>query len=337
MTLTGLPSFVPHPLLRGGHAQTLAGYWLHSGRGWPAAAIPRKVVLPDGDTIILHDDRPQCWSAGDRAALLLPGLAGCHQSSFIVRIARRLNERGVRTLRMDHRGTGAGMGLARFPYHAGRSDDVLAALEAIADLCPQSPLAVAGFSLSGNMTLKLLGQSADRLPAGLDRAVAVNPPIELLKSTAKIEQRPNHLYGRYLIKLLCRQLREQPLLVSDSPLENPSCHPRTLREFDELFTAPKSGFASAEDYYKRSSSAAHIPQIRIPTLILAARDDPLVPAHPFDALDLPPAVRLHVADSGGHLGYIARSRGGDPDRRWMDWRVVDWITEYRTRDSPGHS
>jgi predicted alpha/beta-fold hydrolase len=133
------------------------------------------------------------------------------------------------------------------------------------------------------------------------------------------------LHGKHFTKLLCQQLRDQPRLLADSALERPSRLPRTLREFDELFTAPKSGFASADEYYTRSSASQFVPRIRVPTLILASRDDPLVPLAPFESLDLSPAVTLHIADSGGHLGYIARG-GIDPDRRWMDWRVVDWMT-----------
>jgi hypothetical protein len=319
-----MPKFVPHALLRGGHVQTLAGYWLPGCRS-PAGTVRHHVELSDGDQIVLHDDRPAGWTAGDRAALLLSGLAGCYQSGFLVRIAAKLNGRGVRTFRMDHRGTGAAVGLAQFPYHAGRSEDIRAALNCIGEMCPESPLAVAGFSLSGNMTLKLLGELPADVPAALDRAVAVNPPIDLTLCTTHMERPPSHLYGKHFTKLLCQQLREQPRLLADSVLERSSRPPRTLREFDELFTAPKAGFASADDYYTRSSASQFVPQIRVPTLILTSRDDPLVPPAPFESLELSSAVTLHIADAGGHLGYIARG-GIDPDRRWMDWRVVDWIT-----------
>lgn len=324
MTISPLPTFRPHPLLRGGHVQTLAGYWLRGTSG-PADTVKHHVELADGDQIVLHDDQPANWTAGDRAALLLPGLAGCYQSGFLVRIAFRLNERGVRTFRMDHRGTGAGVGLASNPYHAGRSDDVRTALQAIGELCPASPLAVAGFSLSGNMVLKMLGELPDDVPAQLDRAAVFNPPIDLARCTTRVEQVPSSLYGRHFTKLLCDQLSRQPRLLADSPLARPSSSPRSLREFDEIFTAPKSGFASADDYYRRSSAAQFVPAIRVSTLIVTSRDDPLVPYQPFEALDCPSAVSLHIAESGGHLGYIGRS-GIDADRRWMDWRVVDWIT-----------
>ncbi|OYV87501.1 MAG: hypothetical protein B7Z73_10010 [Planctomycetia bacterium 21-64-5] len=136
--------------------------------------------LHDGDQIVLHDDCPEGWQPGDRVALLIHGLAGCHQSIYMLRIAARLEELGVRAFRMDLRGCGAGVGLARLPYHAGRSEDAAAALETIARLCPASPVALVGFSMGGNIALKLLGELGEERCGHLDRAVAVCPPFDLL-------------------------------------------------------------------------------------------------------------------------------------------------------------
>ncbi len=118
-----------------GHAQTLAGVYLPAGR-YPYRARQHRVALADGDQLVLHDDRPDAWQAGDRAALLIHGLAGCHTSGYMQRIAHKLSARGVRVFRMDLRGCGAGQGLARWPYHSGRTEDAVAALEAIARLRP---------------------------------------------------------------------------------------------------------------------------------------------------------------------------------------------------------
>ncbi len=104
----------------------------------------------------------------------------------------------------------------------------------------------------------------------------------------------------------------------------PCARPRDLWAFDELFTAPAAGFESARHYYDCSSAAQFLPFVRVPTLILTARDDPLVPSRTFEGLAHSAAVTVHVAEGGGHLGYVGR-RGTDPDRRWMDWRIVEWI------------
>ena len=112
--------------MRGGHLQTIAAGYL-PGHKFPYQAVQHTVVLPDGDAIILHDDCPPAWTPSDRVALLIHGLAGCHESPYMVRIAGKLNAIGVRTFRMDLRRSGAGWRLARFPYHAGRSLDALEA------------------------------------------------------------------------------------------------------------------------------------------------------------------------------------------------------------------
>ena len=100
--------------------------------------------------------------------------------------------------------------------------------------------------------------------------------------------------------------------------------PRTLWEFDDQFTAAVCGFGGADNYYRVASSGPFIPRIRIPTLILASRDDPMIPVQPLEQISPPAAVEVHFTRHGGHLGFVGRA-GVDPDRRWMDWRVVDWV------------
>lgn len=317
------PRFVPHPLLRGGHLQTLAAVWLpppkHEYR-----AISHRVAMPDGDQFVLHDDCPADWQPGHRTALLIHGLCGCHLSSYMVRIAARLNERGVRTFRMDLRGCGAAQDLARLPYHSGQTEDPRRALERIAELCPDSPTTVIGFSLGGNITLKLMGEEGGQPTAGLDSAVAVNPPIDLLRCVQEICRIRNRAYDRYFVRLLLKRLADAQARVADMPEVAFPRPVRRLREFDDWYTAPLSGFGNAENYYRTCSSKLLIPQIRLPTLILTAANDPLVPAEIHDDVARPDCVQLHVAAGGGHLGYVAAA-GIDPDRRWLDWRVSEWV------------
>jgi hypothetical protein len=317
--------FSPHSLLRTGHFQTLAGVFLPQPR-LTETAIQHAVALDDGDQIVLHDDRPADWQTGGRTALLIHGLAGCHTSPYMVRIARKLNARGVRSFRMDLRGCGAGLGLARFPYHSGRSEDAAAALKKIGELCPGSPAALIGFSLGGNITLKLLGESADHLPDNLYRAMAVCPPVDLLACVRSLGRGANRVYDRHFVQLLRHQLNALKKLIPDAPMLPEKNIPRGVFDFDEMFTAPVCGFGTALNYYRQCSSAQFIPEIRVPTMILAAADDPLVPGAVFADLRLSPAVQLNVPRSGGHLGFIGQ-RNGDADRRWMDWRVVEWVEE----------
>jgi len=330
-----LPAFRPHRLIVGGHAQTLAGVYLPVG-DYPYRARQHRVELADGDQLVLHDDCPADWQPGDRAALLIHGLAGCHTSGYMRRISRKLADRGVRAFRMDLRGCGAGEALARMPYHSGRSEDAARALTAIADMAPNSPVTLVGFSLGGNIALKLAGELEDRPCAHLERVMAVCPPSDLAACSRQIQLRRNRPYDRYFVKRLLEQLDSRRRVVPDAHDSTFPRLPRTLWEFDNGFTAVVCGFGTADDYYARASSLPLIERIQLPTLILAARNDPMIPPGPLESLRLPPSVHLHMSDCGGHLGFVGRG-GIDPDRRWMDWRVVDWVLHSIRTESPGAS
>jgi uncharacterized protein len=319
-----IPPFEPHPLFRNRHAQTLAGTYL-PGRRYRYRAVRHRVVLPDADVVVLHDDSPVEWPTGGRVALLLHGLAGCHSSAYMERVAGKLNGAGVRTLRMDLRGCGAGEGLAARPYHAGRSDDAIAALEFVQTLCPHAPVTLVGFSLSGNIVLKLLGEAPDAVPSNVVKAAAICPAIDLGHCVRSLIGPFQRSYDRYFVRVLCAQIRTNSRLRTDLPPLVATRPIASIFDFDDLYTGPVCGFGSAENYYTASSAKRHIERIRVPTLVLAAADDPLVPITCFDGIRVPPNVMLHVTKHGGHLGYVAK-RGIDRDRRWMDWRIVDWVT-----------
>ncbi|MBW3598222.1 MAG: alpha/beta fold hydrolase [Planctomycetes bacterium] len=317
-----IPPFRPHPLFRNPHAQTiLSGY---GRRPPPHRAARHETLLDDGDKIVLHDDAPASWRAGDPVVLLLHGLCGSHASPYVNRTAMKLNARGMRTFRMDLRGCGAGLSLASLPMHAGRSEDAAAAVAWIAERCPGSPIVVVGFSLGGNMVLKMAGEMGASAPVPLQAVIAAAPPIDLAATCRNLACGWNALYDRAFVRALTRHVRERRRLLPDAPHVEFSRPPRGVYEFDDLVTAPLSGFAGADDYYTRASSGPLLKDIRTPTLILAAADDPLVPAAIFDAWPRSPAVELHLTDHGGHLGYIGVS-GVDPDRRWLEWRLVEQI------------
>ena len=319
LNLPDVPSFEPPRWLGDPHAQTIVGSFL-SGRERLEGTRLHHVLLPDGDQLVLHDDRPASWRPGEQAALLIHGLGGCYFSPYMRRIAARLVARNLRAFRLDLRGSGAGEKLARLPYHAGLTTDILAAMDRIAIECPGSPLVVAGFSLGGNMLLKLLGELGAEGRNCVRRALAVCPPIDLHACAARLEGTSGWFYDRYFARMLCRRLAKtrQPTDLAIPRL-------RRLREFDDFYTARVSGFRDVGDYYDRTSAAAFIPAIDVPTWIIAARDDPVVDYRPFERIAYPREVALTLTDRGGHLGYLAR-RGLDPDRFWLDWRLMSWLT-----------
>ena len=327
------PKFKPLPFLNGGHRQTLAGT-LIKGKRRPYQAIQHAFDLDDVDRTILHDDCPSGWSDAGPVVLMLHGLAGCHRSDYMVRIAEKLNQLGVRTFRMDLRDCGAAQGMARRPYHSGISEDLLAAWQKVRSLCPDSHGAVMGFSLGANIVVKAAGScgwSTDDAAAPRC-AVAVNPPIDLEQCSRALGRWDNRIYDQYFVKRLVGDVDRRLANFPSSPKPLWKTPPRTLREFDEMYTAPVAGFDSAADYYARCSGNQFVESIRIPTLILTAEDDPIVPPDAFRELPTVERVTVHIASSGGHLGYLGRKQS-DPDRRWMDWRVIQWLLPFLKVDS----
>jgi len=328
-------AFQPHRLLRGGHIQTLAGNCL-PGRYYDSSAVVHRVEFPDGDVVALHDDCPPGWKDADQSAFLVHGLAGTSQSPYMRRVAGKLAARGVRVFRMDLRGCGAGSGLARMPYHPGRSQDALWAIRYAADLCPQSPLAFVGFSLGANLGLKMLGEFRNQLPPNLKRAIAINPPLDLEQSTYALERFFTQIYNARFVKCLLRQVELSPKLIRRTALLKFGKRLRKIREFDDYYTRAVWGFASVSEFYADGSAASWLDQIAVPTLILASKDDPIVPCGIFQNTPRSPQVTLHLTETGGHMGFVGR-RGVDADRRWMEWRVVDWVTAEEPRASLSHA
>ncbi len=328
-----IPRFTPHPMIPGGHMQTIAGAYL-TGHSRSYRATQHQVDLGDGDRLVLHDDCPDAWKPSNRVALMLHGVSGCHGSPYLVRIGGKLNDIGLRTFRMDMRGCGAGARLAQHPGHAGRSEDARAAILKIHELCPEAPLTIIGFSMGGNISLKLAGEVGDQPLANLDSVVAVAPPIDLVVCGENIDIGLNRMYSRNFSRRLVRfihERRENMPRLADLSLRP---IPRSVVEFDDRFTAPLSGFRDVWDYYTQSSAMPRMNDIKLPTLIVTAEDDPVIPAEMFRRAALSPSTKLVLTERGGHVAHIARSRGDDPDRWWMDWRVVHWV---RMLDSSGRT
>jgi len=313
--------FRPYPLLAGGHRQTLAACYL--ARSSQLAGTRQHVVrLSDGDQLVLQDDRPPTWRPGDPTALLVHGLCGCHRSRYMVRIARKLTDHGVRTFRIDLRGCGAGQGLARTSTHCGRYTDLEPPILRIGEMAAGSPLTVIGFSLGAALTLSLA--ATHPTPSHWTASVAVCPPVDLF-AVERLLQRPIHRqYDQYFARRLWQMVVHRAKTVPGAPAVDHLPRPRKLREFDQQYTVPLGGYRDADDYYEQTSVAPRLARIAMPTRLIAAANDPIVPIEPLLDARLGPATQLLTTDCGGHLGFVGR-RGIDPDRYWLDWRVIEWV------------
>lgn len=329
----GFPPFRPPLWIKSGHAQTVIGAYLPSP--YKMQPVCHRVRVDEQDHVLCFDDRPASWRPGDRIAVLVHGLCGSSSSGYMVRVAAKLNARGVRTFRKTLRGFGEGVACARHACDAGSTSDVATALDHAVQLCPGSPVTLVGFSLGANLVLKLLGEIEDLGPASLDSAVAAAPPIDLLHCSKHLRSGLNRLYDWSFVRSLHALVQERRRSVPDlhdlplRPL------PRRLREFDDQYTAPLIGYSGAREYYEEASSARYLHRIRRPTLIVSAADDPVIPVEMFTNYDMSRCVQLCITERGGHLGWIGVP-GVDPDRRWLDWRIVDWTmaidAQHRVRD-----
>jgi predicted alpha/beta-fold hydrolase len=317
------PAFKSIPLLASGWGQTIAAvYWPQ----WPdLTPTARHVVsLPDGDQLSVIENRPLGWRQGDRIVVLVHGLVGSSQSKDLVRLCRKLVRLGLLTIRVNLRGCGSGFGLARHLYHSGRSGDTREVIRWLGGRFPDSPVTQIGISLGGNITLKMAGEDGAQPAGRLDSVVAVSAPIDLAACADRLAQSKNRFFDRYFVGLLLKHSARLHRHFPDLP---PVDFPKqmTLRLFDDIYTASRSGFRDAANYYALSSSEQFIPRIACPALILCAADDPIVDAQCYRRLPPSDNVRVVMTEHGGHVGFLARPARSWRDVRWMDNVIVSWL------------
>ena len=301
----------------------------------PAYRATRHFVAVDdatpedgGDQIALHEDRPEQDNPTSPVVLLIHGLSGSYESTYMRRMAERLTGRGYTTYRMDMRGCGAGEDVARRPTHCGRSGDVVAAVNFISNRHKQAPLLTVGYSMGGTLALNMLAEAGHTRIGNLERTLAICPPINLFSVQQQLETRLGRRYDKFFVKSLWQQITKRWRRFPDMKPDAPPPLPKKLGEINEWVIAPSGGFKDASDYYAQTQPGPKLASIKQPTMIIASHDDPIVPTGPLMQYPLGDHVERIISPYGGHLGFIA-ARNGDPDIRWLDWRVIDWIEKGR--------
>jgi predicted alpha/beta-fold hydrolase len=291
--------FRPAPWLRGPHAQTIGPAL------FPAAAVGGPVETIDvpvaaGTRVRIALTLPKGTPRG--TLLTIHGLGGSAESGYMRRTAVQAHARGWAVARLNLRNCGGTEALSETLYNAGQSDDADAALQALEAKGLPRPYVLLGFSLGGNIAMRYAGLTGNTCRA--DAVCGVNPPVDLPLCVAAIERAGNALYNAYFTRGLCAQLR-RIRRVREVP--GPQASFRTIggiRAFDELFTAPDAGYASATDYYRGASAGPVLSGIRRPALILSAQDDPFVPVSMFEAhRAASTSLRFSHPHAGGHCGY----------------------------------
>ena len=328
------PEYVPRAgLLRRAHLMTV--YCWARRRRFPRLPAPEErlfAVTPDTQ-VLAH-----CHWQADRARhpllIALHGLEGSSAAHYMKGLAEKAFLRGFNVIRLNQRNCGGTERLAPGLYHSGLTHDADRVLREVAERDGIAQVVVAGYSLGGNLALKLAGDYADEPPPQLRGVCAVSPVLELSACVRALERRQNAIYQWNFVRgLKARMRRKARCFPGRFPIERLR-HVHTVRAFDEIFTAPHFGFTSAEDYYHRASAMRVVHQIRVPALVITAADDPFVPVEPFrePALTGTGHIRLVVTRHGGHCAFLDAPADGS-DGYWAERAIVGFAGEVTTPTS----
>ncbi len=322
------------PRFTGGHRQTL--YAWARRRQFPKLPAPAERhfdVAPDARVLAhCHVHPPSSTDlsvesqARRRTLVLLHGLEGSSMAHYMRGISDKAWAAGWDVIRLNQRNCGGTEALSRGLYHSGLTHDVQSVLRELLERDRVPAVAVAGYSLGGNLALKLAGELGDAAPSGLVAVCAVSPTMDLAGCVDALERRSNIAYEWNFVRhLKGRMRRKAAAFPGDFSLE-PLKRIWTVRQFDEAYTAPHHGFRDAADYYYRASAMRVIDRIRVPALIMTAEDDPFVPTATFrdSSLTSNPSITAVVTKHGGHCAYVEPSEG-DYDGYWAEREVVRFI------------
>ena len=297
---------------KSGHLQTILGHLLPSPRIWEEN---QELTIPLDNS---EDKIHATYVKGESKIIVyvFHGLGGSADAGYMQRTALVARSLGHHTFIINHRGCGKGAGLAEGTYHCGKADDLSAVIDYGRKFLPDHFHIAIGFSLSANALLLLCAkQRGTVLP---DAAIAVNAPINLHRASVKLTEGLNKIYDKNFVMELKRYIqvnRPQDLKRVNSV--------KVLRDFDDAFTAPISGFKNREDYYETCSAKKHLKSIQIPTVVLTAENDPFVSSLDYEEADLSSCVVLHIEKCGGHMGYLAQSAKGY--KRWLDETLKTYL------------
>ena len=318
-------TYSPPPLLSGGHRQTLY------------ASLVRRVDFdydrseridtPDGDFLDLDwatartTSRPQ--TNGGRVAVLTHGLEGSTDRRYMRGMTRALTRRGWDVCAWNLRGCSGELNRRVATYHSGKTDDLARVVDHVLDH-GYDTAALVGFSLGGNLTLKYLGERGADVDDRIWGAVAISVPVDLKASSHQIGRTSNWHYTQYFLRSLQDTIRQKaerhPTGVRTDALD----HIRTLRDFDDAYTAPLNGFRDADTYYREASSKPLLSALSVPTLLINAANDPfLAPScYPTAIAEGHPHLTLEVPSSGGHVGFVTFS---DTGTYWSERRAASFL------------
>ena len=311
------------PLFSNGHVQTIAARYWPAGINLKKYPVESRVFETEPGVKVLTHCHFHSRLKERETVVIVHGLEGSSHSPYVLRMGEQALEAGYDVVRLNIRNCGGTEHLSSTLYHSGLTKD----LESVVLQLAPRPLYIIGFSMGGNMSLKLAGEWGDEFPSHVRGVCAVSPPIDLGVCALKISEPGNRIYEKrfldHLRETLARKKQRMPVNYSLRSFATI----RTLIDFDNVYTAPAFGYQDAFDYYAHASSKGFLQEIRIPTLVIQAQDDPFIPMTLFEdsAFKQNERLKLLLPAFGGHVAFIARGR----PRFWAQDRALHFFNSIR--------
>jgi uncharacterized protein len=319
--------FVPPRLLSPGDLQTLGAYfWRGRFGAMDVSGDEARLFDVEPGTQVLGRCRWQPHRKEHPTVMMWHGIEGSSNSPYMLITADKAFRAGFNVVRMNTRNCGGTEHLTPTLYHGGMSSDARAVVEELIDRDGLKAIILVGFSLGGNSVLKLAGEYGDDVPEQVRGIGAISPSVSLGASVELLMSPRNWIYHQNFLYHLKRRIIVKEKLFPGQYDLSPLRKIRSMREFDSVYIAPPFGFADVNDYYTRASSLTRIAQIRIPTLIVHAQDDPFVPFAPLNEASVTdnPQVVLLAPERGGHVAFLS-AESSDEDRFWGENRLIDFL------------
>jgi predicted alpha/beta-fold hydrolase len=320
--------FTPSPLLGQADLQTLAAYvWPRRRRLRISYAQDEQRVFDVAASVqVLAFCRWQNERHTRPTVVLWHGIEGSASAVYMLSFANKAFIAGFNVLRVNIRNCGGTEHLTPTLYHGGLSEDLRSIIEELIQEGYKQIFAL-GFSLGGNMVLKMIGEYGEQVPSALIAACAISPSVDLAASADLIKRRRNWLYHQSFVIKLKRKIRLKHRLYPDLYDPGGIKGIRTLEEFDEAYTSKANGFSDARDYYTRASAIRVAQNIRVPTLVIHSQDDPFIPFAPLNEEEFKdnPYILIAGPESGGHVAFVSR-KTDDGDRFWAENRALEFFS-----------
>jgi predicted alpha/beta-fold hydrolase len=324
--MDAMKEFIPSRWLRNPHAMTIAAtFWRRKFPRLPVG-VSRLFEVEPGTQV--RADCHMCENPREHATIVvLHGLEGSSDSGYMLGIAEKAWVAGFNVVRLNQRNCGGTEQLTQTLYHSGLSGDIRSVIFELIERDQLPEIFAVGFSMGGNLVLKMAGELADSAPSQIHGFVAVAPALDLAACADTLGEPRNFVYQRHFVTGLKRRMRLKTSLFPGVFAVDGMRNIRSVRAFDELITARFCGFAGADDYYGRSSARQLLAHIRKPCMILTSQDDPFVPVSSFGdpAIRENPCIELIMTRYGGHCAFISNERGDA--RFWAENRVVEFCRQ----------